>query len=351
MAHSQSTLDARFAVVEEIAARDLNNLYLTSRFFTDAARYRAFCALYALMRVIDDRVDAISDREALSSDARRREHDAIDAWSGAFLDAVQGADDRAPKIEAAEELLAEARFVDTPARVGDERAPAILASASRAMHEFSVPVVLWRNFFDAMHVDVDQSRFATWDDFLLYTEGASVSPTTIYLALIVAERHEDGTYRSPSTFDLLCTGRHLGTFAYVGHILRDFAEDLLTGARGLVYLARDDLARHDLDEAVLRADVARGAAGPRLRALARELAARADVHLKAGRTLLAPVLDDLAPDRAYVLELIVTIYERVLAKIAAHDFDIAGDRHRLTMDEKQALAADVAARVGYAARD
>lgn len=323
-------LGADFEAVETIASRDLNNLYLTSRFFEDRERYAAFCSLYALMRVIDDRVDEIPDRDALDDDARRAEHAAIDAWSDAFLGAV------GPSTAAT-----------APAPVDDPRAPAILRSAVEAMRLFPLPLRIWRNFFHAMHVDVDQSRFATWDEFLRYTEGASVAPTTIYLDLIVAEREDDGIYRPPRDFDLVAAGRHLGTFAYIGHILRDFAEDLETGTRGLVYLAREDLAAHALDERALRAAVERGEASDPLRALARELADRADVHLRTGRSLLAPL--DLPGDRAYVLELIVTIYERVLEKIAVVDHDIAGTRHRLTMDEKQAIAADVGERVGFGA--
>ncbi len=324
--------ETSFEVAAAISARDLNNLYLTSCYFTDRERFQAFCGLYALMRVIDDRVDAITDRTALPDGERAQEHGVVDAWASAFVSAVCGA-------EVSRQDLLACESAD---------APLLLDAAALSMHLFPVPLALWQNFFRAMHADLDQARFATYAEFLDYTEGASVAPTTIYLYLLAAQRQgDDGPYLLPEDFDLIECGRHLGTFAYLAHILRDLAEDLAATAEGLVYLATEDLLAFGLDEAALREDLAAGRARPALHALVAELVARSRSHLEAGRALLEPLAGRLSPDCAFILELIVTLYDRILGRIEAADHDPMRGAHQLTLEQKHEIAAEVAARTGF----
>lgn len=324
--------DASFEVAEAISARDLNNLYLTSCYFADRERFQAFCGLYALMRVIDDRVDAITDRTALAPDERDREHGVIDAWASSFIQATEG-------LEVSRQDLFACETAD---------APALLEASSRSMRLFPVPLSLWQSFFRAMHADVDQARFGTYAEFLDYTEGASVAPTTIYLYLLAAQRQGDGPYLVPSGFELIECGRHLGTFAYLAHILRDLAEDLEATSQGLVYVSLEDLAAFGLDEAALREDLARKEARPELRDLVAALAARSREHLEAGRAMLQPLAGRLTPDCAFILELIVGLYDEILRRIEDADFDPMRGVHHLSLEQKQDLARAVAARVGFA---
>jgi phytoene/squalene synthetase len=71
------------AVAEAIAARDANNLYRASCFFQNPERYRSFCAQYAIMRVIDDRIDALPARVSLTPPEVAAERDVVDAWRSA----------------------------------------------------------------------------------------------------------------------------------------------------------------------------------------------------------------------------------------------------------------------------
>ncbi len=80
------------ALAEAIAAKDLNNLYLTSCYFADPERYSAFCSLYAFMRVIDDRVDALPQADGPAGFDGSREHDVLRAWEEALVAAVGGAE-------------------------------------------------------------------------------------------------------------------------------------------------------------------------------------------------------------------------------------------------------------------
>lgn len=325
--------DGPWAAAERIAARDLNNLYLTSCFFADSRRYYAFCALYAVMRVVDDRIDAIPSRRRLTAGSREEEHAVVAAWHEAL--AAAHAKDR----NLSSEVIARC---DTP------EAGELIDAATEALRDFPVPYSLWDNFFAAMHQDIDSERFATYDQFLDYAEGASVAPTTIYLYLIAARPDAAGeSYQVPEDFDLIACGRALGVFAYLGHILRDLTLDLATGERGLLYLAADDMAEHGVNEAMLHADAARGRASEPVVALVRTLVEKARARHREGRELLRPLAGGLAPDCAFIIELIVTIYEQVLEKIVACGFDPMHEDHRLTRKEKQSIIRDTAKRVGY----
>ncbi|MCG8455327.1 MAG: squalene/phytoene synthase family protein [Holophagales bacterium] len=323
-------------LAEEVASKDLNNLFLTSRFFVDRTRYWAFCALYAVMRVVDDRIDEIPNRQLLDPEARRAEHAVVDAWQRA-LDALSASSGAAPDIDS----LAEA--------CDDPRAADLLRSAAAAMGLFEIPMELWDNFFLAMHRDLESAEFETYQAFTGYAEGASVAPTTIYLYLIAsASGNGSDPYRPPAGFDIRACGHHLGLFAYLAHILRDLPKDLAAGDRGLLYLATDDLERYDLDLGSLHEDRQRKRARPELRLLLRDLAERSEGHLRQGQRLMEGVHRHLQPDCSFILTLIVAIYEKVLEKIADHSFDPMAGGHMLTLQEKQQIIADTATRVGYA---
>ena len=317
-------------LAEAIAAKDLNNLYLTSCYFADPARYEAFCSLYALMRVIDDRVDDLPQDPA-DFDAAG-EHEVLRSWEEALFAAAGGA---APEP-------------GLGARCGMAAARQLVVGAAAAMERFPFPHSLWRNFFIAMHRDVEQTRFETYREFLDYTEGASVAPTSIYLYLVAAaDPGGSGAYALPDGFDLIRCGRHLGVFSYLAHILRDMALDLATGERGLLYVAWEDLAHFGLDEAMLREDLARRGARGALRELAAELARRASVARDRGVAYLEDLDGKLEPDCAFILEIILDIYSKALEKLAAASFDPMAGRHHLSLEEKLEAVAGVAERLGF----
>lgn len=320
------------ATAEAIAARDHNNLYLTSRFFRDRRRYEAFCAFYALMRIVDDRIDAIPDRVRLSAPSRKREHAVVSAWETSVLSCYGG---RGPPRQIVE-------------RCEHRDAAVLLEAFAESVAAFPAPSDLWVNFFRSMHWDIDHDRFTTWRGFLTYAEGASVSPTTIYLVLLVSRsRHSPNPLSLPEGFDLRTCGRQLGIFAYIGHVVRDIADDLRVGSRGLLYLTQEDMEAHGVTEDTLRADLRRRRASRATRRLMGELVGRARSYLSAGRTSMAPLAGHIDGDCAFILELIVTMYERVIDNIEACGSDALAGEHRLTSVDKEAVVQEVARRVGF----
>jgi phytoene/squalene synthetase len=323
-------LAGAFGVAEEVAACDLNNLYRASCYFEDLDRYRAFCAQYAVMRVLDDRVDAIPSRAGLSGPEREEEYAVLDAWA-AIVELAYSSE------PASTSLLTATRHAQSR--------PLAEAFAS-SLKDFRVAPKLWRDFFVAMRRDIDRPRFGTYREFLRYSQGAAVAPTTIFLHLITGERAAgQGGYQPMPGFDLLAAGHSLGLFAYLGHVLRDLAEDLATGSEGLLYLAGDDLKRHRLDEGRLFEDLRRRRASPELQSLVLDLLGRARHHLTVGRDLLMPLQRRLTHDRLFVLELIVSLYEAVLNRIEESDGNVMGRGHRLSDSDKQRIAYAVWSRV------
>jgi phytoene/squalene synthetase len=321
-----------YATAKAIASRDQNNLYLTSCFFRDLERYRAFCAYYALMRVVDDRVDDLPHRSGLSDQDRTLEHEVLSAWETGVVECFNG---RPPARSTVEKC-------DYP------EAATLFEAFTQSLRTFPAPLELWVDFFRSMHWDLDHDRFETWRDFLTYAKGASVAPTTIYLVLLASDPlPSPGSFSLPSGFDLRTCGRQLGRFAYLGHIVRDLAEDLRTGEQGLLYISREDMAAHGVTESVLRGDSDRAHASVATRNLVADLLGRARDNLRKGRASMAPLDGHIGDDRTFILELIVTMYERVIDKIADCGFDPLAGRHRLTRTDKLAIVKEVAERVRF----
>ncbi len=321
------------AVAESIAAKDLTNLYRTSCYFRDKERYRAFCAMYAVMRVVDDRVDNLLAQPHLTPSDRAQTVGVVEAWRRAAKACLSGC---RPKLE--DRVTCDHPHTDE-----------LLVAFSGAVEQFPVPVQLWDDFFAAMLQDLEREGFATYRQFLEYAEGAAVAPTTIYLHLITAERRADErVFDAPRGFDLVRCGRALGRFAYLAHILRDLRSDLATGEHGLLYLAEDDMTAHGVSVESLRRDAAAATASPRLRALVRELVERASTLAREGHTCSSALDGRLSADRGFVLKLIMGIYEGVLGKIVSCSHDVMAGRHRLTTAEKGRIALDIATAQGVA---
>ncbi len=255
-------------VAEQIAARDNNNLFLTSRLFRDDHRYAAFCTMYALMRVVDDQVDEHVARRRAGLFA----HDSRTAATTAHNSTTTiGGDERV--LHAVATWRAAFAACRPPAFLppadlsscGHAEARTLLQLAARDAAAFGVPAELWDGFFAAMAADVAaQGRFPTFADFAAYAIGASVSPTTIYLILLAA-RVDGDRVAPPADLPLvLQTGEALGIFAYVAHILRDLQQDI---DADLWYLADEHLVAHRLRHDDLRQAAANKQSPPAVRAL------------------------------------------------------------------------------------
>ncbi|MEW5855171.1 MAG: squalene/phytoene synthase family protein [Myxococcota bacterium] len=304
---------------EVVAAKDRSNLYITSQFFEDRARYDAFIAMYAVMRLVDDFIDNVPDKSRLDDAGKARLKTELDRWEQRIRDAY---DDR-PSTD--------------PIDVG----------LSAAAKTFPVPIKVWLNFIDAMRFDVDHPRFQDFPEFLSYGEGATVAPTVIYVYLLTAVRDASSGQYLVRDFDFETCGRELGLFAYLAHILRDVAEDMRVGETGLVYLTVADMAAHGLNEQEVRKLIQRGDGDERWRGLVREICRRAHVMEQKGVALADPQYAKMDQDCAFILNLIITVYQELLRRIEERPDAVLRSDPMMSGEDKMNLAVASAQRTGY----
>jgi phytoene/squalene synthetase len=312
---SSADLEKALSVVEGIAAKDRSNLYLTSQFFEDRARYEAFISMYAVMRSIDDFIDNVPDKATLSHKDRLALKDGLDKWERRICDSY------------AEKPLPDPLDV----------------SLSAAVKTFPVPIKIWLNFISAMRFDIDYPRFADFAQFLNYGEGAAAAPTGIYIFLLTSVRSWNGRYLIED-FDHERCSRELGLFAYLAHILRDVVQDM---KMGLIYLSIADLHAHDLDEVELREIIASGESDNRWLSLTRDICIRAHEMERRGLALAESQYPKMDRDCRFILCLIITIYQELLDRIEKHPEHALHGSSMLSHKNKITLACKAAERTGY----
>jgi 15-cis-phytoene synthase len=127
-------------------------------------------------------------------------------------------------------------------------------------------------------------------------------------------------YRDPNAEHL---AERCGIAFQLTNIIRDVKED---AQMGRVYLPLEDLQRFELTPEDLKSSPDRG----RLRSLLTMEAERARDFYKSGHELIPLVNEDSQP----ALWVLVTIYQRLLEKIAQKQYDVYAGKIRLTTFEK-----------------
>jgi phytoene synthase len=264
---------------ERLARRQAANFYHGFRLLPDDQR-RAMCALYSFLRVADDLADGPG--------AVEQKRVQLDDWRTQLNDALAGRD-----------------------RHG-------LHSALRdTLTRFGVPRVYLDAVLDGVEMDLEVTRYATFDDLYQYCwrVASAVGLACIHIWGFDGEEAKASAAAAGIAFQLT-------------NILRDLAED---AARGRVYLPQEDLRRFGYDEA----DLVRGVHDDRFVALMRFEAERAHAHYEAALPLTARLRP---PGRAVFLVMLHT-YRGLLDAIAAGGFDVFRRRVRLSTWRKLWLTA------------
>jgi len=287
-AHPQLVM--AYSVCKGITRRAAKNFYYA--FLVLPRRKReALCAVYAFMRLCDD----ITDDPKLSLPERRQK---LDTW----LDGLHRAQQGQPTDDA------------------------ILLALTDAQRRYSIPAGLLDELAHGTAMDVEQAeasaqttsapgltiQYKTFEDLRLYCYRVA---SVVGLVCI----HIFG-YRDPAAEHL---AERCGLAFQLTNIIRDVKED---AGMGRIYLPEEDLAKFGLSASELLETPNPARFAPLL-ALDAD---RAREFYASGETLIPYVAEDSQP----ALWVLVTIYRRLLEKIAEKQYDVFSAKIALSTSEK-----------------
>ena len=283
-----SQIEMAYSVCRSIARSAAKNFYYGFLVLPRQKR-NALSAVYAFMRRCDD----IADDNTLSVTDR---HIRLAEW----LDKVHRA-------------LA-AQPTDDP----------VLMAFTDAQRRFQIPVGLLDQLAFGTAADLDYSgesnadaplvaRYQTFEELRQYCYGVASVVGLVCIRIF--------GYRDPAAEAL---AERCGLAFQLTNIIRDVKEDV---AMGRVYFPLEDLAQCGLSAADLAAP---GITPARIRPLLALEADRARECYGSGEELIPLVNEDSQP----ALWVLITIYRRLLEKIAANQYDVFNERIRLTVPEK-----------------
>jgi phytoene/squalene synthetase len=257
---------------------DHPNILIAANFW-DNERYCAARTCYKFMRALDDLID---DHKAANKGIAEADRDLftgrINEWMG---------------------LL----------QAGSE-SPFSCNDLKDTVERFRIPLWSLEDFAGSMLYDVTHDGFATLDDFMQYSVGASVAPASVFVHLAGVQEREGRYYDPP--FDVRSTAEPCALFSYLVHIMRDFQKDQLNN---LSYFADDIMARHGLTRKNML-EMAQGAPLTEgFRAMMREYMDIADKYRLKTLAVMEQVCPQMEPRYRLSLEIIFNLYLMVFERI------------------------------------
>lgn len=256
-----------YAICRQIMQRSSKN-YSHASYFLPADKLKHVEALYALMRVGDDRID-------VSHHGFRDHREAIDHWEYAYWEAFA---------------------------VGSSPEPVLRAYLDTA-YKFSIPVMTMAAFYRAMCDDLTISKFPTFADLLHYMDGSAI-PVGRAMTYIL------GVNPSVQLQDALTGADSLSIAMQLSNFWRDIGEDW---QKGRVYIPLEDMERFGYS----LAELADGKITASLRSLLEFEFKRSEVYYRRARCCVTM----LASGRLAVLTAL-ELYRSIHASIRANHYDI-----------------------------
>jgi 15-cis-phytoene synthase len=298
---SASKLATAYAVCRGIARREARNFYYSFLALPQEKR-NALSAVYAFMRHADD----ISDDEKLAVDERRRQ---LNSWLEDWH-----------RVEA-----------------GSPSDDPVFVALADAQRRFKIPGELLDKLVQGTSMDLESSSDETYS--AAGEGGAAVAAPAIRVHRTFADLYRY-CYLVASVVGLTCIriygyedpraeqlAERCGVAFQLTNIIRDVKED---AAMGRVYLPEEDLSRFGLTVDDFLRDRGARLEQSRLGPLLEFEAQRAREYYQSAAELIPLIHDDSRP----ALWVMVTIYERLLGKIAGRQYDVLQRRVQLSAGEK-----------------
>jgi phytoene synthase len=270
--------------------------------FWEEGRYEAFKTSYISMRVMDDLVD---DRKIEGLNISENEKRSIESEINIWVSALE----QGKPLDAMQQQLLE------------------------TINRFQIPLLPWQKLAKSMIYDLHHDGFETLQAFIQYSEGAAISPGSIFMYLSGAVE-ENGNFNAPD-FDIREAARPLALFCYMVHVIRDFQIDQ---NNNLNYLADDLVCKNSLDRQTLKKIAAGGEIPIGFRRLIKEYQKSAEHFRGQAREMLDQLAASLKPRYQLGLEIIYSLYNQIYERI-----DISNGR--FTTEELNPSPKDVHDRI------
>ncbi len=301
-------LAAAYAYCRAVARREAKNFYWA---FMALPQHKsdAMCAVYAFMRKADD----LADDESMSIEARRA---AMKHWTEAWIRSRTE-----PETEVSNPLFLAVNDVQRRFDIPVALLELLVAGTTLDLQEAPEGVVVMLAGEQAKAYQVYENFDALYRYCFLVASVVGLVTIRIF------------GYSDPKAEEL---AERTGIAFQLTNILRDVRED---AERGRVYLPLEQLSENGVSLEQLLAAASGGEVTPKLgRLLAREVE-RTQIYYAAGDALLPLIDKDARP----AMRVLVTIYRRLLQKIAADPTAVFARRVSVPTAEKMAVLSRGAA--------
>lgn len=184
---------------------------------------------------------------------------------------------------------------------------------------FALPRQAFLDILDGVEMDLERTRYATWDELQLYCRRVASAVGLLCIKIF--------GHRNPRSCDYAL---ELGIALQLTNILRDIKQD---AHRGRIYLPTEDLERFGVSEE----EILSGRSSDRMHEFMAFQCQRARSHFFRADTLLPPE-DRMA---LYAAEIMGRIYLRILERIESDGFNIWGKRVTISRFRKALIAFSI----------
>lgn len=258
--------------------KDHPNILIAASFW-DEERYKAAKICYKYLRELDDLIDCHKSLHTkINAGEKHIFLDKINSW-------ISSIKDRSGKTSATYEL-------------------------EQTMEKFHLPLWPMETFAKSMIYDINHTGFNTLDDFIAYSQGASVAPASIFVHLC-GLRSQNNAYLPPA-FDVREASTPCAMFSYIIHIIRDFQKDQ---QNNLNYFANDMLMRNGLDAEKVQQIAHGGTITSGFRNMIREYYNLADAYRKQTYETIHAISKYMEPVYLLSLYIIFNLYLMVFERI------------------------------------